>query len=192
MAYLTKSDADADPFLQPTFPVTSRLRRLAWILVQATFYAWSPRPLFAWRSWLLRRFGARVGKDCFFYPKATIWAPWFLDAADVVTVADGVEIYNPGGVVLGHHAIVSQGAFLCGASHDFNNAAFPMIWKTITLEPYAWVCARAVVMPGVTVGAGAVLGAAAVTSKHLEPMGVYVGNPARRVSTRTADLEIKG
>jgi putative colanic acid biosynthesis acetyltransferase WcaF len=144
--------------------------------------------MFFWRSWLLRCFGAKIGRDCFFYPKATIWAPWLLEAADVVTVADGVEVYNPGGVVLDHHSIVSQGAFLCGASHDFNDVGFPMIWKKITLEPYAWVCARAVVMPGVTVGVGAVLGAAAVTSKNLESMGVYVGNPARRVSTRTAEL----
>jgi len=60
-----------------------------------------------------------------------------------------------------------------------------MIWKPITLEPHAWVCARAVVLPGVVVARGAVLGAAAVTGRNLAPLGVYAGNPARQVSTRT-------
>jgi putative colanic acid biosynthesis acetyltransferase WcaF len=185
MAYLIANPDESDSFLSPTFTMRHRVRRLVWLTIQSTFYRWSPRPFFGWRSWLLRRFGAKVGRDCFFYPHATIWAPWLLDASDVVTVADGVEIYNPGGLTLEHHSILSQNAFICGASHDFNNPAFPMIWKHITLEPYAWVCARAVVLPGVTVGRGAVLGAAAVTGKNLEPLGVYAGNPAKRVGTRT-------
>ena len=63
-----------------------------------------------------------------------------------------------------------------------------MIWKPIVLEPYAWVCARAIVLPGVTIGRGAVLGAGAVTGKNLESLGVYAGKPALRVGTRTLTM----
>jgi putative colanic acid biosynthesis acetyltransferase WcaF len=55
------------------------------------------------------------------------------------------------------------------------------------LEPYAWVCARAIVLPGVTVGRAAVLGAGAVAGKNLEPRGVYAGNPAKKVGERKTD-----
>lgn len=180
-----KQSEDCDSFLKPAFGFRERFRRLVWGVVQSAFFRYSPRPFFAWRAWLLRRFGARVGRNCFFYPRATIWAPWLLQAEDIVTVADGVEIYNPGGVTLRHHSIVSQGAFLCGATHDFNDPAFPMTWKPIVLEPYSWICARAVVLPGVVAGHGAVLGAAAVAAKTLDPLGVYIGNPARKVGQRS-------
>ena len=185
MAHLwDRKNSCNDPYLRPVFTIKQRLRRCLWLIVQNSIYAWSPRVCFEWRSRILRFFGAKIGKNCFFYPKSTIWAPWMLQAEDVVTVADGVDIYNPGGVVLHHHSIISQGAFLCGASHDFNDPAFPMIWDEIRLGAYSWVCARAVVLPGVTLGHGAVLGAAAVAAKSLDELGVYIGNPARKVSER--------
>ena len=178
---------NADPFLRPTFSIRERLRRLAWVVVQSTAFRWSPIFFHSWRSILLRLFGARIGSSCFFYPRATIWAPWLLVAEDLVTVANGVEIYNPGGATLKHHSILSQGSFLCGATHDINDKNFPMIWDTIVLEPYSWICARAIVLPGVTVGYGAVLGAAAVAAKSLDPLGVYIGNPARKIRERNVD-----
>ena len=179
-----------DPYLAPSLGWKSKSGRAGWALVYLLFFRFSPRPFFGWRAFLLKAFGARIGLKNFIYPKAIIWAPWLLETSDVVTIADGVEVYNPGGVFLRHHSIVSQGALLCGASHDFNSTDFPMVWKPIVLEPYAWVCARAIVLPGVTIGAGAVLGAGAITSRDLEPMGVYAGNPARRVGTRTAELSL--
>ncbi len=185
MAKLFQTSKTGDFYTQPIFPFSDRLRRLVWNVVCRLLFKPSPRPFFAWRAWVLRRFGARIGRGTYIYPTAKIWAPWHLRIDDTATIGPGVEIYNPGGITLEHHAIVSQDAFLCGGTHDFNDPAFPMIWKPIALGPYAWVCARAIVLPGVVVGGGAVLGAGAVASRDLEPLGVYAGNPARRVGTRT-------
>ena len=188
MAKLFQTSQADDFYTQPIFPLRDRLRRLGWNVACSLFFKPSPRPFFSWRAWILRRFGARIGQGTYIYPTAKIWAPWHLRVDDTATIGPGAELYNPGGITLEHHAIVSQDAFLCGGTHDFNNPAFPMIWKPIALEPYAWICARAVVLPGVTVGRGAVLGAGAVTSKNLESLGVYAGNPAQRVSTRTLTM----
>lgn len=186
MAHLLKSSqaSGQDPYLQPVFPLSDRLRRMAWGIVRICFFRPSPRVFYGWRALLLRLFGARIGRDSFIYPSARIWAPWRLEAGDVVTIADGVEIYNPGGVLLRHHAIISQGAFLCGGTHDYNRPDFPMTWRKIEVGAYGWVCARAVVLPGVVVGEGAVLGAAAVTSRNLEPWTVHAGNPAKQCGDR--------
>ena len=61
---------------------------------------------------------------------------------------------------------------------------FPLISKRVEIGPYAWICVRAIVLPGVSCGEGAVLGAGAVCAKDLEAWTVYVGNPAREVSKR--------
>ena len=129
-------------------------------------------------------FGARVHGTAHIYPKAVIWAPWLLKCDAYSTLADGVVVYNPGGFDLGHHAIASQDSYLCGATHDYNDPRFTFISKKISMEPYSWVCARAIVLPGVTLAEGAVLGAGAVATKSLEAWSVYGGNPAFKVKAR--------
>jgi len=175
----------ADPYLRASFDIRHRLRRLLWQITWAVLCRPTPNIFHGWRAWVLRRAGANIGTDSLIYPGARIWAPWLLTTGEVVTIANGAEIYNPGGVILEHHSILSQGSFLCGATHDYNDPGFPMIWKPILVGPYGWICARAVVLPGVTVGEGAILGAAAVTSRNLDAWSVYAGNPARKVGERT-------
>jgi putative colanic acid biosynthesis acetyltransferase WcaF len=138
----------------------------------------------AWRAMLLRLFGAKLGSDCHFYPKARVWAPWNLTCDDQVTLGDQAEIYNPSPSHLGSHAIVSQGAYLCGATHDYNDPAFPLVSFPIHIGAYSWICARACVAPRVKVGEGAVLGLASVATKDLEPWTVYAGQPAVAVKAR--------
>src|SRR5882757_3176317 len=174
----------ADPYLRPAFSLGNRLRRLAWNICWLLLYRVSPRPFHAWRSALLRLFGATMGPDCHFYPGSRVWAPWNLICANQVTAADGAEIYNPAPIELGSHAILSQGAYLCGATHDYDDPAFPLIAFRMTLGPYAWVCARASVAPGVSLAEGAVLGLGSVATRNLEAWTVYAGAPAVKVKDR--------
>ena len=133
---------------------------------------------------LLRAFGAQMGESCHFYPRSRVWAPWNLVCEDQVTAADGAELYNPAPMHLGSHAIVSQDAFLCGATHDYDDEAFPLLAFSMEIGAYAWICARASVAPGANVGAGAVLGMGSVATRSLEPWTVYAGSPAVRVKER--------
>lgn len=174
----------ADPYLRPAFGLGDRLRRQLWNLCWLFLYRPSPRPLHGWRAMLLRLFGARMGPNCHFYPGSRIWAPWNLDCADQVTLADGAEIYNPAPVRMASHAIVSQQAYLCCATHDFDDPAFPLLAYRMTVGAYAWICARAMVAPGVNVGEGAVLGLGSVATRDLEAWTVYAGSPAVAVKKR--------
>ncbi len=168
----------ADAYTRPAFTLRNRLRRLVWNLCWLLLYRPSPRPLHGWRAALLRLFGATLGPDCHFYPASRIWAPWNLVCADHVAVADGAEIYNPSPIQIDTHVILSQGCYLCGATHDYNHPDFPLIAYRMHIEGYAWICARAAVAPGVHVGEGAVLGLSAVALRDLSPWTVYSGNPA--------------
>ena len=170
--------------MRPSFPLRDKIRRLFWGFAWGTLCRYTPRPLHAWRCFILRLFGAKIGKNNFIYPSTRIWAPWLLETEDVVTLGAETEVYNPGGIFLGHHTIISQGAYICGATHDYNSADFTYVKKLIVMEPYTWICARAVVLPGVRCGRGSVLGAAAVTSRNMDPWTVYAGNPAKPVTRR--------
>lgn len=173
-----------DPYTRPAFSFGNRFARLLWNITWLLLYRPSPRPFHAWRAMLLRLFGATLGSDCHFYPGSRVWAPWNLRCADHVAAGDGVEIYNPSAMRLESHVILSQDCYLCGATHDYNDPGFPLIAYAMTIEPYAWICARASVAPGVRVGQGAVLGLGAVATRDLEPWTVYSGNPAQAIRQR--------
>ena len=174
-----------DPYTLPQYTFGNRVRRQLWSIVWIVLYRPSPRIAHAWRAWLLRCFGAKLGSHCRFYPASRVWAPWNLGCEDTVMVADGAELYNPAPMFLASHAIVSQGAYLCGATHDTNDPKFPVVSFPMRVGRYAWVAARACVSPGVNLGDGAILGLASVATKDLEPWSIYAGVPARKVKDRT-------
>lgn len=177
-----------DPTLRPSFSFQDRFRRAVWNLCWLLFYRTSPRPFHAWRAMLLRLFGAKLGPRSHFYPGSRVWAPWNLVCADWVTAGDGAEIYNAAPMHFGSHAIVSQGAYICGATHDYNDPEFPLLAYSMRVGAYAWVCARASVGPGVNVGDGAVLGLGSVATRDLEPWTIYAGSPAQRINDRKQRL----
>ncbi|HET9087871.1 MAG TPA: putative colanic acid biosynthesis acetyltransferase [Acidobacteriaceae bacterium] len=173
-----------DPYISPQYTFANRVRRQLWSFCWILLYRPSPRVAHVWRAALLRLFGATLGPRCRFYPASRVWAPWNLTCEDTVMVADGAELYNPAPLYLASHAIVSQGAYLCGATHDYDNPAFPVISFSTRLGRYAWVAARACVSPGVNLGDGAILGLASLATKDLEPWSIYAGVPARKVKDR--------
>jgi putative colanic acid biosynthesis acetyltransferase WcaF len=178
-------ESKSDPYLAPSFSVGNRLMRLAWGVVYTLLFRFSPRPLHGWRSFLLRCFGAKMGKSCHIYPGAKVWAPWNFSCGYQATVADGATVYNPKPIRLGTHSIISQDAYLCGATHDYEDPAFPLVASEISIGSYAWVCARATVQPGVSLGEGAVLALGSVATRNLDAWTVYAGVPARKIKSRT-------
>ena len=168
-----------DPYTQPSFSLQNRIMRAIWGVVWLILFRTSPRPFHVWRRFLLRLFGANLGKHVNVYPTVKIWAPWALSIGDYVGVADGVKLYNMASITIGDYCVISQGAHLCAGSHDIDSSNFQLITKPISLESYVWVCAEAFVGPGVQLSEGCVLGARAVVVKSIvESWTVWAGNPA--------------
>jgi len=170
-----------------SYTLSNKLVRVLWLVAYVVLFRFSPRPWHWWRSFLLRCFGARIDAECHIYGAARIWAPWNLICHSAACVADTAEIYNPVNVTLGEGAVISQGAFLCAASHDYADPAFPIVKAPITVGKRAWVAARAIVLMGVNVGEGSVIGAGSVVTRDVPPRTVCAGNPARVVKKITSE-----
>jgi putative colanic acid biosynthesis acetyltransferase WcaF len=99
-------------------------------------------------------------------------------------IASNVDCYNVDKVRIGANSVVSQGAYLCTASHDITNPLNPLITAPIIIADQAWVAADAFVGMGVTIGQGAVIGARAAVFKDVEPWTVVGGNPAKFIKKR--------
>lgn len=162
---------------------TELLKRVLWAFVFPLF-RFSPRICFGWRSFLLRLFGARVGRETNIYNSATIYMPWNLEIGDQSGIGEHALIYNLGRITIGNRAGVSQRAHLCAGTHDFTDPAMPLLKPPIFIKDQAWVCADAFVGPGVTVGEGAIVGARAVVAKDVAPWVIVAGNPAKVIKAR--------
>lgn len=173
-----------DPFRQPSTTLTNRLGRVLWAVVYHALFRWIPRPFHAPRAWLLRLFGARLGKGCHVYPGARIWAPWNLEMGDQACLADGVICYSMAPIRIGARTVVSQGAHLCAGTHDYQDPDFQLCAFPILIGANAWICTEAFVGPGVEVGEGAVVGARSVVTKSLPAWMVCAGNPCKPIKPR--------
>jgi putative colanic acid biosynthesis acetyltransferase WcaF len=99
-------------------------------------------------------------------------------------LSENVDCYSVDEITIGTQAVVSQGAFLCCASHDITSPIMELTYKPIVIGPQAWVAAKAFVGPGVRIGEGAVVGACAVVTKDVDPWTVVAGNPAKFIKKR--------
>jgi putative colanic acid biosynthesis acetyltransferase WcaF len=158
--------------------------RIAWSFGRILF-RFSPRPLFGWRAWLLRRFGAHVGRNVHIYPTVRIEYPWLLTIGDFSAVGDSARLYSLGPISIGARTTISQEAHLCAGSHDYTSVAMDLLKPPIVVGDDVWICADAFVGPSVTIGNGVVVGARAAVFQDVEPWTVVGGNPARLIKRRT-------
>lgn len=172
----------------PPPDLADKLRRALWQTVWLLLYRPTPNQLHGWRRMLLRAFGAKVGRAAHPYPSARVWAPWNLTMEAESCLGNEADCYNVAPVLLRRGCVVSQKAYLCTASHDLSDPAFPLTGAPIEIGPCAWVAAGAFIGPGITLQAGAVAGAYAVVTRDVAAGEVVAGNPARVVGeSRLAD-----
>ncbi|MEO1996151.1 MAG: WcaF family extracellular polysaccharide biosynthesis acetyltransferase [Planctomycetaceae bacterium] len=162
----------------------NKLRRVVWWLIYTCLFRLSPRVTHRWRCFLLRLFGARVGRGVKVDPSCRIWAPWLLNLGDESAISHGADCYNVAPIHIGSHATVSQRAFLCTASHDPADPHMRLTSAPIKIGDQAWICAEAFVSPGVVIGKGAVAAARAVVTRDVAPWTIVGGNPAEVIKQR--------
>lgn len=163
------------------------LGRVLWDVLSIPLFAWTPRPLWAWRRLVLRIFGARIGREVHVYPSVRIAIPWNISIGDCSAVGDGAILYSLGSITIGERVTISQYAHLCAGTHDHASPAFPLMKAPITIASETWVCADAFVGPGVTIGPGAIVGARAVAMRDVDAGRIVAGNPAKEIKKRQSE-----
>lgn len=164
-------------------PGGTLFKRAFWYMINKWFFA-SVFPFYGPKRFLLRLFGAKVGKNVVIKPRVNIKYPWHLQVGDNVWIGELVWIDNLAKVTLHQNTCISQGAMLLCGNHNYKKSSFDLIVLPITIEEGAWVGAQAVVCPGVKIGSHSLLTVGSIATKSLEPFGIYQGNPAQKIKER--------
>lgn len=162
-------------------PGRGRAVRAIWYGVNLLVFASSVVPFSGPKRWLLRLFGAKVGRDVVIKPRVNIKYPWRVEIGDNAWIGEGVWLDSLTTIRIGSHCCISQGAYLCTGSHDWHSSSFDLIVKPITLEQGVWICCRALVLGGVTLADHSILAAGSTLTHDTQPYTVYRGNPAEPI-----------
>jgi len=84
-------------------------------------------------------------------------------------------------IYIGQNVMFASGVKLISANHDFKNREEHQKDKPIIIEDNVWLGANVIVLPGVTIGRNAIIGAGSVVTKDIDANSIYVGNPARKL-----------
>lgn len=167
-----------------SFSLGNRLLRVLWMVSWLVLARFTPPPLRGWRRWVLRAFGAKVGKGARVHASVSIWLPANLELGDHALIGPGARLYNQGRITVGERTVVSQRAHICASTHDVHDPLFQLVLRPVTIGAGCWIAAEAFVGPGVTMGDRSVLGARAALFSDTEPDAIYSGNPAVFIKPR--------
>ena len=104
------------------------------------------------------------------------------------TINDRCHLDNRGGLTIGENVSVSPETCILTADHDPHHPQFAGRNRAVVIEDYVFIGTRALILPGVTIGRGAVVGAGAVVSKDVAPLAIVAGSPARPIGQRDPSL----
>lgn len=133
---------------------------------------------------ILRLFGSKISGTPFVHSNARIEIPWHLTMKDRACLGKQANAYSLGKIELQEGSTISQEVYLCTGSHDFKSPSFQLITNKITVEKNVFIGVRSLVLPGVTIGQGAVIGAMSVVSKDIPKNKIFAGNPAKAIGDR--------
>lgn len=148
-------------------------------------------------SHLLRRlfmkgFCGAWGKDNCILRNCDIRKPKNIYIGSNVAINNNVLLDGRGGrLTLEDCVDVAQDAQIWTLGHDINDISHKTVGADVTIKHHAWICTRAIILPGVTIGEGAVVAAGAVVTKDVPASSIVGGMPAKVIGKRNNPLKYK-
>lgn len=178
MATDVQVHVQTDAYSSP-WTLKQRLIMLIWEYTWKLLCSWTPKPANRWRIFILKCFGATIYGNPFVHQRARIQIPWNLTLHHHACLGDRANAYSLNTIEIFEHATVAQEAYLCTGTHAFNLPARNLVTSPIVIGPYAFIGARAFVMPGVYIGERAIVGAGSIVTKDVSANQLVKGNPAK-------------
>jgi len=163
------------------------LKRALWYFVNSLFFLNPLNPFSGMKVFLLRLFGAKIGKGVVIKQHVNIKYPWKLKMGDYVWIGEKVWIDNLDMVTIADNSSVSQGAMLLCGNHNYKKTTFDLMVGRIDIEEGCWISAKSIVCPGVVCKSHSVLMVNSVATKDLDRYSIYQGNPAVKVRVRVVN-----
>lgn len=145
-------------------------------------------PILELRMAAYRSLGLRIGNGSSILMGARFVASKNILIGDCTVINADCHLDGRGGLAIGSNVNISSYAVVVSGTHDIQDPGFNGLVAPVTVEDYVWLCTRSMLLPGVTIGEGAVVAAGAVVTRSVPPFTVVGGIPARKIGERSSQL----
>ena len=162
-----------------TVPKGSRyhLKLHLWYIVRTLLFSTSFKPFSSYRCWLLRLFGAKIGRSVNISPSVVITIPWLVEIGSHSSLDDGCYIL--GGVRIADFVSISNNVSFLGGEHNVTSRALSDKIKPIVVDDGAFIGARAILFPGVHIGQMGVVQAGLTVNMDVKENTIVMAYPAK-------------
>lgn len=143
------------------------------------------------RKWVYRLLGAELDSKTVFHFGTEIRCPYLLSIGKGTIIGDHAILDARCGLTMGKNVNISSNVSIYTLQHDHRNPYFKCtdsVKGRVKISDRAWIGSNVIILPGVTIGEGAVCCAGCVVTKDVEPFTVVAGIPAKKVNERPSDL----
>ena len=138
-----------------------------------------------------RRTLGQVGKNSYIAPDVSFRFPKNIRLGDRVTIGTGCRIWasENGSILMRAHVMLGPNVTILTANHRFDDRQTTVHEQVqhegdVDIGEDVWMAANVVILPGVTIGNGAIIAAGAVVTKNVDPFSIVGGVPARPIGIR--------
>ena len=152
-------------------------------------------------SHLVRRFfyrlaGVRIGKGSTIHMHATFYNPHNISIGQDSIIGEGIVLDGRDKLIIGNHVDIASDVMIYNSEHNVHSEEFAsetgVIEAPVMIQDYVFIGPRAIILPGITLGKGAVVGAGAVVTKSVDEYKIVGGIPAKEIGERKIkDLHYK-
>ena len=166
-----------------------QLRREVWSDLRLRLLADLGRfPSHSVRKYFYRRSGMTIPDSSSIHWRAEMYAPERIRVGEHCTIGDSCFLDGRDGLTIGDSVNLGSHVTIYTRQHDVDSSDFAEVGGPVSIGDHAWVASHAIVLPGVTIGEGAVVAAGSVVTKDVAPFTMVGGNPARYIRDRSRDL----
>jgi len=136
------------------------------------------------RCLLWRGLGVRLGRRTSIHRNCRFYRPSHVTIGAHCVILRDVLLDGRRGLTIDDNVNISEGVMVFSLHHDMNSSEFAAEGGTVSIGDHVFIGARAIILPGVTIGRGAVVAAGAVVTKDVAPLSIVGGVPAREIGSR--------
>lgn len=148
-------------------------------------------PVHQFRKFVYRLSGITIGYQSSIHWRTRFYRPWLLKIGKNSIIGNDAMLDARNGITIGDNVSLSMGVWIWTMEHNPQDPYYGAIGGPVMINDYAWISCRVVILPGVTIGTGAVVAAGAVVTKDVPPYAIVGGVPAKVIGKRTEDLRYK-
>ena len=156
-----------------------KIKLQLWRIVDPLLFKTSLHPFNGWRCFLLRLFGAKIGKGCYISPKSDIFLPWNLEIGNFVSIDDHAYIKPRTKITIGDYVSIATFVHIIPGGHNVRSRHFDSDLAPVVIEHSAFIGADTFISKGVTIGQFSVIGARSTVMKSIPENSIAFGNPCK-------------